>query len=588
MDRSPLDLGSPPIKRRRRSRKACEPCRNRKRKCDGGAPCTTCVEWEYACHYGEIDAPNSPMNSLSGNLRSHADQAEKIGWPRRDPGTQHESEKANDNHLQFLEANSGAAFVRRLGLNIDPKNAPRMRLFGWNTGERLVSLPPGTVRPITTIISHDTMVSLTQSFFRKFAIVYHIIGLDEMLERISQRWRRGATRDAFDQVLCGVAMLGLSYSQTTAAPYEPDLVETGRTLLDQYSLSSLPSIDTVYGWILRVAYLRIASTAHVTWMASCSLMHVCEAAQIHLEHSMHTVFDEPPEAVSSDTRRRLWAMAHHLHLWPSFDLGRTPVKLPHATTGPVTAIDGDYTTQMMSLIPLTEGLNPHQPRSVEDLESDFSKILDRDYQEPPVTMAVTNLSICMFRRLRAQKVSIKPGHVDKMLSLAQKALTAAQKMVATISPWHHAANMPFQILCLCLALETRSSLALVGRALSVLAEVRDTWNSEVLREAYDTAYLLILLHQRRREEDCNQLREAVNIHATLANAPIMPQSGQDMGGELWLDDLFTDVPGLRDFEMEHFLLEHAINEQHLNSFDVLTETAGLTDIASSHVGRRTR
>lgn len=37
-----------------------------------------------------------------------------------------------------LEANSGAAFVRKLGLRIDPARAPRLHLFAWNVGERRV------------------------------------------------------------------------------------------------------------------------------------------------------------------------------------------------------------------------------------------------------------------------------------------------------------------------------------------------------------------------------------------------------------------------------------------------------------------
>ncbi|KAG9256236.1 putative C6 transcription factor [Emericellopsis atlantica] len=555
MDNSPSAGDDPPVKRRRRARKACNPCRDRKRKCDGREPCATCVQWEYDCYYGE--------RSTAGSHATQQQQQQRNFDPVRD------SEATNDNHVQSLEANSGAAFVRRLGLNIDPKNAPRLRLFAWNTGERLAGYPPGVVRPITSILSQAAMVELSQVYFQKFTVVYDVIYRDVFLDRLQQRWASGAPQDPLDQVLCGVAMLGLCFSQTTAAPFEPDLVETGRTLLEHFSLSSPPSIDTVIGWILRVAYLRITATPHVAWLASCSLMHVCEAAQIHLEVRSQTVFDESSELVSLDIRRRIWAMAQHLNIWPSYDLGRTRIKLPHATTQPVAPIDGDFTSHMLALVPLTEVLDPHQPRSVEDLESDFSQIGDRDYPEPAMTMAVTNLAICTFRRLRAQKATIQPGHVDKMLSLSARGLHAARRMVATHCPWHHAANMPFQILCLCLAVDTRASLAMVRNALSVLGEVRDAWNSAVLREAYDTAYLLILLHQRRKEEDCGQLRAALEMHAPSDGAPpiVQPSSShQDANANseaIWLDDLFTNVPGLREFDMDQFLEDDPFNMQDL-------------------------
>ena len=135
-------------------------------------------------------------------------------------------------------------------------------------------------------------------------------------------------------------------------------------------------------------------------------------------------------------------------------------------------------------------------------------------------------------------------------------------MVTNYLPWHHAANMPFQIICALLALDNRASLGLLREGLSVLRAVRDKWDSPSLREAYDTAYLLVLLHQRRKEEDARELRGVLDTHAPPVENTQVPASGEDA----WLDDLFTTVPGLKEFDLEQFLVDTPFNVQDLGQF----------------------
>ncbi|KAF4119559.1 C6 transcription factor [Geosmithia morbida] len=508
-------------------------------------------------------------------------------------------------HVESVEANSGAAFARKLGLKIDPNNAPRLRLFAWNTGERLVGLPPGTVLPITSLLSRETMVELAETYFEKVALVYGFIDRPELFRRLDERWARGSVPDPYDQVLCGVAALGLHFSVTVPPAVEPDLVETARDLLDKAVLDPCVSMDTVTGWVLRVAYLRMSSSPHMTWMASCTLMHVADAARIHQEGPWETVLDEGSrEAVSVDTRRRLWAMAQHLNIWTSFDLGRSKTTLSGVSTRAITPRDGDYTSQLLALMPLTEALDPNQTRSADDLDADLGRLLDdcQGFEVPAVVMAYINLVLCLFRRLRAQHPGAIHSHVDSILALSRRALAAARVMVDQHLPWHHAANIPFQIVCLLLAVDTRASMAMVGEALAVLKLVRDSWNSETLREAYDTAYLLTLFHQRRKEEDARDLRIVLDMHTSprgVAGAggafqqqqlllqqqqqqlQLQQQQQQQQQQQLqqpqdqqqppvmgaaetvWLDDLFASMPGLREFDLEQFLTQEEAYPQDI-------------------------
>ena len=587
-----------PPRKRRRAKVACEPCRERKRRCDGRYPCSTCTEFEYECRYlSDTQSPRKRpelANSLGGKQNSQSKGNDASSWSVDSVNTQAptkstyeleteplaNSQQARETsnavgrekvqaHLQSLEANSGAAFVRKLGLKIDPNNAPRLRLFAWNTGERLSGCPPGSARSILTLLSRTQMVNLSKVYFEKVGCIYGFINEDNFYERLNTRWTAGVTIDHYDQVFCGVAALGLFFSQPMPAAVEADLAESARDSLERHSLESPPSFDTVAGWILRVAYLRVTSTPHATWLASCTMMHVIEAAGIHQETPSHTIFDESREAIDLDTRRRLWGNALHLNIWASFDLGRMRVTLPNASTKlePIKPQEGNKTSQMFAFVSLSDVLDPSQTRSIHELESDLSTLLTQSYDAAPVTMAHTNLVLCLFRRLMSQKPTAVIPYTERILIVANKALRAAEFMVTYHHPWHHAANIPFQIICLLLAIDSRASIAMLQDAMSVLRRVRDAWSTAVMQEACDTAYLLVLLHQRRKEQDARDLRGVLDMHSP----PVVPGNSdgnvisglQDALGDesLWLDDLFSTVPGLREFDIEQFLVHDASHPQ---------------------------
>lgn len=601
-------------RKRRRAKVACEPCRERKRKCDGRQPCGTCTRLEYDCSYkavaGQVrNIPAAPSTNLGAVIEPSASTSQSDEGRKR----KHQSSAPGvdvHRHVQLLEANSGAAFVRKLGLNIDPSNAPRLHLFAWNTGERLARCAPGTVKPVTSMLTAAEMTRLALIYFDKVADTYGFIDRSLFFKRLHSRWNNPGSITAYDPVFCGVAALALHFSERFPMAYEPDLVETAKTLLEQNSLQTPPSVDTVTGWILRVAYLRMTSTPHATWLASCSLMHVAEAANIHLEGHLETVFnDNPSEKIALDLRRRLWGLAQHLNIWASFDLGRSRITLSGAcTTKPVEAVtpppagtagtagatagetppgtigaSGDCTPQVLSLVPLTERLDPNKPRSVEELENDIIQVLAEPRDAPTATMSQVNLMLCIFRRLRAQgSIEYLHPHMDRIIALAMKGLDASQSMVASYSPWHHAANIPFQVVCLLLAIDSQASLGLLGRAMGALRAVRDRWDSAVMREAYSTAVLLVYLHQRRKEDDARSLRGVLEVYSTTASTgELRPASagvnaGLGMGGGeaevevgteqqdwtaayaaevSWLGNLVSDMPALREIDVEQFLMQ---------------------------------
>jgi hypothetical protein len=120
-----------------------------------------------------------------------------------------------------------------------------------------------------------------------------------------------------------------------------------------------------------------------------------------------------------------------------------------------------------------------------------------------------------------------------------------------------------------------------------LREVLAAYDTPVMREAYSTAYLLIAMHQRRKEDDTRALAEVLRVNAAAAAPPpsatngnatadddlshepaSQPQSqlpqqslqipepnGPVSDAEIsWLGDLVIDMPSLQNFDLDQFLM----------------------------------
>lgn len=571
---------------RKRSRVACTSCQSRKRKCSGDQPCTTCAQFGADCHYDLLSRKKNDIR--------HFQSQPAVGAFLGPATVQNDitAKRQQDRHanpaalaellLKALEGNSGAAFARRLNPKTDLSGTPKLHLFGWNVGVRypnpewaqaLASVRP---RPVVEVISRDEMQSLAEIFFDKVDPCYPFIDRDAFLRQVSTRWLPAAAEASGfgpnDAVLCGVAAFGYLFSHRRAITTELQLVESARSILEQDLQSEpLSPVETVTGWVLRAAYLRMTTNAHAAWMASCSLMHLIESTSMHIEPSSNTALDRAStsESCPPETRRRLFAMARHLNVWISFELGRSRVVLQGATSLPPsnrrTATPGfpssAETPDIFNLLPMSESLDPNETQDVANLENALTDVLDITYTVPPLILVQCNLMLCIYRRLRALNSVISGGLLDRVLALSGRGLKAVSELVAVSSPWHQIANVPFQVICTLLAIDNRASLAMLRDALRALHEVASAYDTETMREAHTTAYLMIVMHQRRKEEDIRTLKDVLQLNPAEAvpvstENPIRESAVQsdhtlmDYPGFSWLSDILVDIPSLRDFDMD--------------------------------------
>ncbi|KAF4229625.1 hypothetical protein CNMCM8980_007191 [Aspergillus fumigatiaffinis] len=534
--------------KRKRSRIACEPCRERKRKCNGGNPCITCVNWGYECFYEHhSELKTSRFSESSRPTLQDEPRAERLSQGREPAGLQ--------GVIRSIEANSGAAFIRRMGLKVDPANAPKLNLFGWNIGPR--QLPSGSgpicAYPIVDILSRTDMESLAAVYFSKVHPCYGFIDPQQFYERVDARWGSPLARDQYDSVLSGVAALGSLFSELSPTITELHLVEAARSLLDCNGLSGAPSLDFLAGWTLRVVYMRMTAPPHSAWIASSTLMHLIEASGLHLESSFETVLSSGTQC-DQDLQRRLVGVAQHLNMWISYDIGLSRVPLQSSLSPLPLPKSDDYTTEVLGLLPATANLDPGKVQDGKDLESLLLQVLSRTHTQPPSVLAQCNLVLCLLRRLCTLNVNISTVATGDILSLLKKGLQAARTLVISCSPWQHMANVPFHTICILLHMDTQSSLEVLPEAVQTLKLVASTYNTNTVREAYDTALLIIFLYQRRRNEDSNFLRALLDKCEELPESRLSPhQTGSSFEELSWLEGLTADMPTLQGVDLSQLL-----------------------------------
>lgn len=515
-------------------------------------PCSTCSNWGYECYYQDpLRLRSAPTAQIADTLRRGPDTT---------PGQRAGADKPVSSNLrayaETLEANSGAAFVRKMGLKVDAANAPRLSLFGWNVGARQLLSRAGAVPalPIVDIVSLADIKSLANVYFAKVDPCYGFMDSRAFWTRLEARWRLPLIGNTYDGVLAGVAALGALFSQRSINITEVHLVELARSLLDAYGDGGAPSIDVLTTWTLRVIYLRMTAPPHPTWIASSTLMHLIEASHLHHESSHQTVLSGTTSC-DPDTRRRLIGVAQHLNLWISYDLGLSRVSFLSSSQALPCPRVGDFTIELLNLLPISASLGPENTYQAKDLQELLCQTLSGSHTEEPSILAQCNLVLCLLRRLCVINSIVSPEVLEQVLELFKRSLRAAQSMVSSCCPWHHVANVPFHMVSVLLDMDASPGLKMLPEAMQTLNFVACNYETDTMREAYSTACLLIALYQRRKQEDA-KLLSGVLEKLRQSDRDLSLQATVPTSNDLsWLEDLVADAPRLQGVDLSQFWQE---------------------------------
>lgn len=493
---------------RQRAKKACEVCKTRKRKCDGRDPCGYCVCYEYHCSYG----PNTRKRASHLISASPSDG----GDVRTDMSKRSEPDTFNQKHM---EANSGIAFPHVLGMRFNPSDAPRVHGFSWNLGLR--GEPVHQYANITHLVTVDEMNALADVFFEKIHPLYAFLDPDTVRRKITDRWRDPDTADSYDTVLCTAAALGSLYCGNVGHPHELDLIQLARKMLETTSTMKKPLLHHVAAWLLQTIYLRSNNSPHASWMASCMTMHIMEATGSHQDPSLMSVVytDTADTSVSEESQRRLFWVATILNAWISYEYGRSRVIIQGVSCKPPSSREGDLTADLIRLYQISQLLDPGQVNTAPDLEDSLARVESLEFAHDALVLSQSNLALTIYRRLRLASSNIPNESLERIIRLGRRGLEAAVQQARELCPWWHVVNVPFQFVCILLAIDTGESLSHVGHAMRSLKIICEHFNTPTIQRAMETAELLVRLAQRRKKRDTELLNNGLQGPETPVSCP---------------------------------------------------------------------
>lgn len=418
---------------------------------------------------------------------------------------------------RFVSASSAVAFPRLLGIEFGSSNAPRLHSFAWTLGVR--PEPRVEDADFTQYLAFSDLERLAEVYFLVIHPIFNFIDRDVFKDLCRMRYSQKTQKADIDPIICGVAALGSLYAIGTKQSshfHEAELVELAKTSLEHSSILSSPNQHHVTAWILRTIYLRSTTRPHASWISSCTTMHIAEATGLHQDiSSISIVSPAAPEmgASESEVRRRLFWVAWSLNKVLSYEYGRSSVDVANSNVQSIDSEDESVTHQYVALASMLpeDDLDVHDAESARALYRSLTAINAMETDSNEIILMKADLAFCIYRRLRLSQgasAGVSSGAASLVIQIGLDALPASSDLAAQHLPWWTVISVPFQLLCVLLAIDSRESLSHVAEAMDALEEVGKCWDTHMVREAVGSASFLVKLSRKRKEEEMKFLNNS--------------------------------------------------------------------------------
>ncbi|OTA02773.1 Zn2Cys6 transcriptional regulator [Trichoderma parareesei] len=505
-------------KGRIRAKKACIECRRRKRKCDGVFPCSMCTHYQYNCGFdGEIvtsglqqKRPHDALLEPGEDSQTVSQTPEETGRPS--PLVRGIIEPAK---RRYMNQNSAVAFPNQLGVELESAHPPRLHSFAWNCGIRPEE--PGSIHaPLTDYVTWEECRHYTDIYFATVGVPFHLFDKDKFLQQCDTYFNRRNQDLILGALIGAVVSLGSLFAFRDGHHLEPQIVKHVKDVLEDSTFSRRPSIDQVNAWILRTLYLRSTTRPHLTWLASCTVMHLVEAVGLHrdLESDLVTQSGETRAREDEGSKRTFW-LAWCINTIIAYEYGRTKIHFDGEDSRPTPFNDTSETglqIRMARILP-SENVNADAMAVSKSLEGAIQKLVDLGDVRGFPALTRGDLCFCLYRRLRLLKISISKDTLSHILQIGQNAVEAAYDLAQRGVPWWNVLGTTFQFFCVLLAIDNRDSLTLVSSVLSRLDGIVQILNTHMAFEAFETAKTLMrdLLVKKRQEVALLEMSEGSDI-----------------------------------------------------------------------------
>lgn len=503
---------------RQRSKQACLPCRRRKRKCDGNLPCNICKGYGYDCEFGNgAQSANLKRPVPSDGSPQAGGKVTRLTYPQEHPKQHTESPLfpgiLEPSKARYVGRYSSIAFPLYVGLEVQATKIPRLHSFAYHTGIR--KEPPCAVTcEAAQKIPWNTTRSLIEVYTATVHPVFGFLDMDQLYVRCEKHWHGQSQDLVFEAMMSGVIATASLFSGTLDQDTEMWFILHAKEILEDCVISRFPSLEQIAAWTLRTIYMRCTARPHVTWLSSCTVMHLVEAAGLHhaSEFVMQTTGNAAPSPEMFNIVNRVARVATCLHVLIAFEYGRSIITLNgqiledlHPTTGAK-----DLTFQLCSLVAaVPTNLSGDALSMMQELFSSLDMITDITVDHDFLLLLRADLALGIYRRLRVMDSKFQQGHNDRVIAAGAAALPAARRLASQNQPWWNVIGTVFQFACALLVMDTPTSCETLVETMDTLEMIVDHLNTHLAKEALSTARQLVRASLDKKKRGVESLEHIV-------------------------------------------------------------------------------
>ena len=422
----------------------------------------------------------------------------------------------DEHKSRYAGASAAMAFPHILGGVLGSDSPSKMHSLAYNFGIRPEEASNTHVL-LVTLISEDDLSFFSGVHFSALAPIGDYLDPRIYAQRCRDYYHGlGSTMIAFGAVAAGVAALG-SFLSPNRHPRESELVQYAKAILDDPASIRMLGIDHIIAWAMRVFYLRATSRPNNAWIASCTVMHLCEAVGLHEEENIKKMASVAGAAVAvhdADRLRRIFWISWAGHNLLSYEYDRSSVRFRAVTCQAITPTPGsvaDQFVQIAQIIPAPNSpfhLESQPPGPREELFERLRALEKLQLAHPFLVVTKADLAFCFYRRIYQLKMGISDDIIKLVIDSGNAAVDAAQQLVNQGRLFWNLIGSIFQYVCVLLAIDTPAASVHIPAAFKGLGNLVQAADTGLTREALSMARHLLSLNAAKKRKELAQL-EAV-------------------------------------------------------------------------------
>ena len=505
-----------PHSERKRSRRACEPCRRRKKKCDGQQPCKLCVSFEYDCYYVDLQRRHRAGKQRSAAASSPSFSPLVTGSSTQQPISVAEPTRASQ-IADSVFASSVFTFPSLLAKSLSSSGGGEQRPQGSIHTLGLRERPRASEDSLRQLITLADVLRFSRRHFAIVHIWHDYLVQSDFEAQVMAHWQDESIFDPAFEILTGfIVALGSFFSWPSQFDPEERIVNCAESWINAATVldgSSRVDMFMAAAHIERTLYYRATASLRMAWMASCSAVHVAESMCLHKEwdNLFLVAPKEKPSLAVLDRRRRLFWVAKNINAMISAEYGRSKVQIAGMTClPPERRVD-----EPASILSDLTSMLPEDSYSTTDLlvqgcVTSIEKLSQTSCSHNYAQLVVGEMACLAYRRLASAGYKFTESTKRQILTLVQKALQATIEISDEHLPWWKLTQTPFQVLCTLLSINEPDSLAIVSDALRAITHVHSIFNTRRTKDADEAAQFMVKIALQRKEKEVLSLRQGLS------------------------------------------------------------------------------